>query len=132
MPSRNWRFRVQDMVQAINSIQNRVADLTFSEFQNNETIAKAVFYDFLIIGEAAINIPPEIQLRYPNIPWRVVADMRNVMAHEYFQVNQRIVWNTIENNLAELMRQLEELIAEEEFLNFIGLTQPAHFSCRVL
>ncbi|MGB3656039.1 MAG: DUF86 domain-containing protein [Rivularia sp. (in: cyanobacteria)] len=114
MPSRDWRFRIRDMVQAINSIQNRVTDLTFTDFQNDETIAKAVFYDFLIIGEAAINIPPEIQLRYPNIPWRVVADMRNVMAHEYFQVNQRIVWNTIENNLPELILQLEELIEGEE------------------
>ncbi len=114
MPSRDWRFRVRDMMQAINSIQNRVANLTFADFQANETIAKAVFYDFLIIGEAAINIPPEIQLRYPNIPWRVVADMRNVMAHEYFQVNQKIVWNTIKNNLSELMRQLEESIEGED------------------
>ena len=115
MPSRDWRFRVRDMIQAITSVQNRVADLTFADFQANETIAKAVFYDFLIIGEAAINIPPEIQLRYSNIPWRIVADMRNVMAHEYFQVNQRIVWNTIENNLPELMVQLEELLEGEEF-----------------
>jgi uncharacterized protein with HEPN domain len=101
------------MLEAINSIQNRVAGLSFADFQANETIAKAVFYDFLIIGEAAINIPPEIQLRYANIPWRVVADMRNVMAHEYFQVNQRIVWNTIQNNLPELMLQLEELMEGE-------------------
>ncbi len=50
MPSRDWRFRVRDMIQAITSVQNRVADLTFADFQANETIAKAVFYDFLIIG----------------------------------------------------------------------------------
>ncbi|MBE9214246.1 DUF86 domain-containing protein [Plectonema cf. radiosum LEGE 06105] len=115
MPSRDWRFRIGDMVQAIIAIQNRVANFSFADFQANETIAKAVFYDFLIIGEAPINIPPEVQLRYPKIPWRVIADMRNVMAHKYFQVNQRIVWNTIENNLPELMLQLEELIEKEEF-----------------
>ncbi|BAZ13636.1 hypothetical protein NIES4071_54750 [Calothrix sp. NIES-4071] len=68
----------------------RVAGMSFSDFQSNETIVKAVFYDFLIIGEAAINIPSEIQQRYPNIPWRVIGDMRNVMAHKYFQVNLRI------------------------------------------
>jgi len=103
------------MMQAIAAIQNRVSDLSFNDFQANETIAKAVFYDFLIIGEAAINIPLEIQSRYPNIPWRVIADMRNVMAHEYFQVNQKIVWNTIENNLPQLMLQLEALMEAEEF-----------------
>jgi len=68
VPSRDWRFCIRDMIQAIVAIQNRVADLTFVDFQTNETIAKAVFYDFLIIGEAAINIPPEVQLRYPTIP----------------------------------------------------------------
>ena len=72
MPSRDWRFRIRDMIQAINSIQNRTVGLTFTDFQADETIAKAVFYDFLIIGEAAINIPREIQLRYPSIPWRNV------------------------------------------------------------
>ncbi|MBW4602347.1 MAG: DUF86 domain-containing protein [Calothrix sp. FI2-JRJ7] len=62
----------------------RVAGMTYADFISNETIVKAVFYDFLIIGEAAINIPSEIQQRYPNIPWRIMGDMRNVMAHEYF------------------------------------------------
>ena len=56
MPSRNWHFPIGDMIQAIVAIENRVAGLSFNDFQANETIAKAVFYDFLIIGEAAINI----------------------------------------------------------------------------
>ena len=45
----------------------------------------------------------------------IVGDIPNVMAHEYFQVHQRIVWNTIENNIPELMLQLEELMEEEDF-----------------
>lgn len=48
MPSRDWRFRIQDMLEAINSIQNRVDGLSFADFQANETIVKAVFYDFLL------------------------------------------------------------------------------------
>ena len=63
--------------------------------------------------QQSIFIPSEIQSRYPNIPWRIIADMRNVMAHEYFQVNQKIVWNTIKNNLPELMKKLEDLLEEE-------------------
>lgn len=113
MPYRDWRFRIQDIMQAITAIQTRVAGMNFTDFQSNETVVKAVFYDFLIIGEAAINIPTEIQQRYSNIPWRVMGDMRNVMAHEYFQVNLRTVWNTIENNIAELKLQLQDLIERE-------------------
>lgn len=113
MPYRDWQFRIQDIMQSISAIQTRIAGMSFAEFQSNETIVKAVFYDFLIIGEAAINIPSEIQQRYPNIPWRVMGDMRNVMAHEYFQVNLRIVWSTIQNNIDELNLQLQDLIERE-------------------
>ncbi|NMG20355.1 HepT-like ribonuclease domain-containing protein [Brasilonema bromeliae] len=113
MPSRDWRLRIQDIVQSIAAIRQRTAGMTFEQFQGNETIAKAVLYDFIIIGEAAINVPSDIQSRYPDIPWRIMGDMRNVMAHEYFQVTLRIVWNTIENDLPSLMQQLEEVIEHE-------------------
>lgn len=113
MPSREWQLRIQDIVQSITAIRQRTAGMTFEQFQGNETIAKAVLYDFIIIGEAAINVPSDIQSRYPDIPWRVMGDIRNVMADEYFQVTLRIVWNTIGNDLPSLMRQLEELIEHE-------------------
>jgi len=87
--------------------------MTFDDFRSQETLVKAVLYDFLIIGEAAINIPQEIQVRYPEIPWRIMGDMRNVMAHEYFQVNLNIVWRTIENNLTTVLLQLQELMERE-------------------
>jgi uncharacterized protein with HEPN domain len=113
VPFRDWRQRIQDILISASEIKQRTNGITFEEFKSNSTIAKAVCYDFLIIGEAAINIPLEIQSRYPDIPWRVMGDMRNVMAHEYFQVALKIVWNTIDNNLPSLVLQLQELMAQE-------------------
>jgi uncharacterized protein with HEPN domain len=113
VPSRDWQFRIRDIVQAMTAIQNRVDGLSFAEFRENETVIKAVFYDFLIIGEAATNLPSEIQARYPHIPWRVMGDMRNVIAHEYFQVNLNLVWRTVENNLPEVLIKLQELMETE-------------------
>ncbi len=110
MPSRNWQLRIQDILNAVNSIQRCMAEMSFEEFEQNETDVKAVLYDFVVIGEAAINIPLEIQLRYPQIPWRLMGDMRNVIAHEYFQVNLRILWNTVQNNLPPLIAQFQELL----------------------
>ena len=75
MSSRDWQLRIQDIVRSIAAIAQRTAGMTFEDFQGNETIAKAVLYDFLIIGEAAINVPSEIQSRYPHIPWRVMSDI---------------------------------------------------------
>ncbi|NJL39481.1 MAG: DUF86 domain-containing protein [Leptolyngbyaceae cyanobacterium SM1_4_3] len=87
MSSREWQLRVQDILDAIASTQRLVAGMTFDEFAINEAIVKAVLYNFIITGEASASISPNIQSRYPGIPWSLMSDMRNVMAHEYFQVN---------------------------------------------
>lgn len=113
MSSRGWQLRIQDILAAITSIQRQTAGVTFGEFQANEILAKAVLYDFIIIGEASANVPVEIQSRYDQIPWRLMTDMRNVMAHEYFQVNLMFTWRTIQNNLPPLALQLQDLLARE-------------------
>jgi uncharacterized protein with HEPN domain len=107
--SRNVQTRIQDILSAIDSIQQRTAGMDFEAFSENETIVKAVLYDLIIIGEAAINIPVETQTLEPDIPWRLMSDMRNIMAHEYFRVNLRLTWATIQNNLPPLIPPLQEL-----------------------
>lgn len=80
--------------------------MTFAAFAADEAIAKTVLYNFIIIGEASASIPADIQSCYPEVPWRLMNDMRNVMAHEYFQVNLRLTWGTIQNNLPMVVPQL--------------------------
>jgi len=113
VPSRDWRFRIQDIVASITEIEQRAKDITFEEFAKNQTIVKAVLYDFVVIGEATRNVPDEIQSRYPLIPWRLMGGMRNVVTHEYFQVNLSRVWETIQNDLPSLVPELEEVLERE-------------------
>ncbi|MDJ0904170.1 MAG: DUF86 domain-containing protein [Xenococcus sp. MO_188.B8] len=113
MSSRVWQLRVQDILDAVTSIEQRTAGMTFENFAANETIVKSVLYDFIIIGEASANIPAEIQFRYSQIPWRLMSDMRNIMAHEYFQVNLMLTWRTIKKNLPSLRLQLLDLLESE-------------------
>jgi uncharacterized protein with HEPN domain len=107
--SRNVQTRIQDILSAIDSIRQRTAGMDFEPFSENETIVKAVLYDLIIIGEVAINIPVETQTLAPDIPWRLMSDMRNIMAHEYFRVNRRLTWATIQNNLPPLVARLQAL-----------------------
>lgn len=72
MPSRDWRLRLQDILESIAEIEQCTKGMMFEEFAKNQTTVKAVLYDFIIIGEAAINVPKEIQSRYPLIPWRLI------------------------------------------------------------
>ena len=86
MPSREWKLRIQDILDSISEINQRTQDMTFEDFTENQTISKSILYDFIVIGEAARSIPPEIQSLYPDIPWRLMIAMRNVASHEYFQL----------------------------------------------
>lgn len=110
MCSRAWHLRVQDILIAIAAIQRHTANITFGKFIANEVLVQAVLYNYIIIGEATRNIPREIQTFAPEIPWRVMGDMRNVMAHEYFRVNLEIVWDGIQTDLPPLVPQLQELL----------------------
>ena len=114
MPSREWWLRVQDILGAIDRIQRSTAGMSFEDFSRiAEIMLQGILYNFIIIGEASVNVTDGIKSRYPQIPWRLMGDLRNVMAHEYFQVNQRLVWNTIQNHLPPLVPLLEELLAQE-------------------
>lgn len=116
MSSRNWESRLQDIYHAIQAIQNRTASLTQEQFHDDETILKAVLYDFLIIGEAARLIPEEIRVRYPNIPWRLMIDMRNIVSHEYFQIQIDMVWRSISNDLPPLKEKIIALMQQENII----------------
>jgi uncharacterized protein with HEPN domain len=113
MPSRDWRLRLQDILESISEIQQCTKGITFEQFAISQTTVKAVLYDFIIIGEATRNVSKEIQSRYPLIPWRLMGGMRNVAAHEYFQVNLSRVWETIQEDLPSLVPQLQEVLASE-------------------
>ncbi|MDJ0731885.1 MAG: DUF86 domain-containing protein [Crocosphaera sp.] len=113
MPSREWLLSIQDILDSISEINERTQEMTFEAFIENQTIVKSVLYDLIIIGEATRNVPSEIKSRYPHIPWGLMAGMRNIAAHEYFQVNLSRVWETIEEDLPVLIPQLQELLDNE-------------------
>jgi uncharacterized protein with HEPN domain len=110
MSSRSWQQRIEDILQSIAAIQARTHNLSFAEFEKNETVIKAVLFDFIIIGEATRSIPLEIQAMAPDVPWRLMGDMRNVMTHEYFQVDLQIVWDGIQEDLPNVVKPLSRLL----------------------
>lgn len=113
MSSRGWRERIEDILAAIARIQGRTVGMSLEAFEADDTIANACLYDFIVIGEAAINVPVEIKYRYPDVPWRLMGDMRNVIAHEYFQVELDTVWDTMQNYLPPVVKQLQDILVLE-------------------
>jgi uncharacterized protein with HEPN domain len=110
VPSRNWQNRVRDVLAAIAEIQQFTSGLTFEEFQEDRKTVRAVLYNLAIIGEAVRSIPPEVEDLQPEIPWLDVRGMRNIVIHEYFQVDLSIIWQTIQEDLIPLEHSLCQLM----------------------
>lgn len=91
MPSRSLSNRIRDILNAIDEIQGFTQGMTLQDFQADLKTVKAVLYNMAIIGEAARNLPPDVEELYPEIPWVDVRGIRNVVIHEYFQVNLEII-----------------------------------------
>ena len=78
-------------------------------FMHNELIQDAVLRQLSIIGEAATKLPPELRIQYGDIPWKQVVGLRNVIIHEYSEVNIIRIWDTITNDLPKLQKSLESI-----------------------
>jgi uncharacterized protein with HEPN domain len=110
MSSRQWKFRVEDILKAIEKIERYVDGMTLQKFKQDELVIDAVVRNFEIIGEASKNIPVSLQRSYPDVPWKEMKGMRDVLIHEYFGVDSKILWHTTKKNLPILQKKLEELL----------------------
>ncbi|MFP4168285.1 MAG: DUF86 domain-containing protein [Desulfonatronovibrionaceae bacterium] len=110
MSTRKWQFRLRDMLESSRKIQSYIHGLSFDDFCDDEKTMDAVIRQLTVIGEASAHIPQEVAAAHPEIPWDVIRGMRNVIVHEYFGVNIRIVWTTANKNIPELHNQLEKLV----------------------
>ncbi len=101
---------VWDMTQAIQRIQSFTDDFTFDDYQNDIRTVSAVERQFEVLGEAARRISTEFQLAHPDIDWRRIIGLRNIIAHRYDDVRQEILWTIIHSELTPLLAQLEALL----------------------
>lgn len=114
MRRKKWRFRIRHILEAIKKIQVYTASMSVSDFSVNDLVVDAVLRNFIVIGEASRRIPSEAITAYPTIPWRLMQDMRNVVVHDYPNVNLAVVWDTIQNDLPPLIEPLKKLLEETE------------------
>jgi len=105
---RDYSLYIQDILECIEKIDEFVGDMAYDEFIEDEKTVDAVLRNLEVIGEAAKNVPEELKDRFPDVEWRRMVGLRNIITHEYFGVDMNIIWQAATRNVPET----EPLVAD--------------------
>ncbi len=103
-------FFLLDIQNSLLKIFKYTDNITFEDFINDDKTKDAVERNFEIIGEAVKNLPEEYRNKYPHIPFKQIAGMRDKLIHDYFGIDYEIVWKTIKDKLPEFNTEINKLI----------------------
>jgi uncharacterized protein with HEPN domain len=110
MSKREPKLYLEDVKNSIEKIEEYISGINFEKFSKDTKTIDAVVRNLEIIGEAANGIPDEIVSGNPEIPWKEAIGMRNKVVHEYFGVDEEILWKTITEDLPKFKEQISKLL----------------------
>ena len=90
---------LEDAMGAMERAERFVADMSYEDFIKDEKTVFAVLRAIEVIGEAVKHMPFDFRMKFPDIPWRDIAGMRDILIHVYFAVDLETVWETIKTNI---------------------------------
>ncbi|MBQ4483440.1 MAG: DUF86 domain-containing protein [Prevotella sp.] len=109
------RERLEHILAAIDRVARYTAGKNYDDLVADDMMYYAVVKNIEIIGEAANMLTSEYQSTHPETPWKKVKGMRNYIVHEYFQVDDIVVWDVVTNSLPELREQVVHYLAETDW-----------------
>ena len=110
MSKRIPRLLVIDILSCIERIQEYTVNVSFDDFQNDSKTKDAVLRNITVIGEAANRMPNDFRNRYPEIEWSKIIRSRNIVTHDYDDVDYSIIWKIIKIHLPENQKSLETIL----------------------
>ena len=113
MKKRSAVIFLEDILQAIKKIEKYTNGLNCERFRSDEKSVDAVIRNLEIIGEASKNITSELKNKFPQIPWKKMMGLRNIVAHEYFSIDLNIIWEIASKNLPEVKPRIERILKKE-------------------
>ncbi len=111
---RTYKDYILDILTSIDEIEEFTEGMDFEEFAVDKKTINAVIRSLEVMGEAVKKIPREIREKYPDIPWKYLAGMRDKLIHEYHGVDLEIVWEVIRTEIPPLRQRFEKVLRELE------------------
>ncbi len=112
MEIRNFKWRLGHIVEAIEIIQDRLENTEKDDFVKNYDLQCVIVRQFEIIGEAIGSIDEEVLMKYREVDWYKAKGMRNVIIHQYFDINLDVVWDMAKEDIPVLKKQIEKILCE--------------------
>lgn len=109
---RNNLIYIKDILENMENIDKFSKDINYEQFIKDKKINYAVVRCIEIIGEAAKNVSKEIRSKYPHVPWKEMAGMRDKVIHFYFGVNLEKVWLVVTRDIPKLKPEIQKILRE--------------------
>jgi len=106
MSDRNILLFIDDALESIEAIENYIDGITYETFIEDRKTYSATIREYIVIGEAISKTIDQLNREIPDFPWRAIKDFRNIVVHEYFGVDPRIVWDLSTIELHALKEKL--------------------------
>ena len=107
--ARNIKLFLEDILKSINNINEYTQGMGYEKFKSDRKTVDAVVRNLEIIGEATKNIPDKIKKKYPEVDWKGAAGMRDKLSHEYFGVDEKILWKTVKGDIPAFEIQIKNI-----------------------
>ena len=111
---RAFNLYLQDILEAIERVEQYTQGMNLEEFSKSKITMDAVLRNLEIIGEAATQLLTDKKEKYNKVPWEDIQNFRIVAAHHYWKIDKVTIWDIIENQLNTLSQQIQEILEKED------------------
>jgi len=103
------KFHLERIMESIDRVEKFLNNANFSDFEKNEMMFDATLMQIINIGETIIRLSNHYKEKHNDLPWNQAIGMRNQIAHGYFEIKPRVVWNTAKKDLPELKKKINNI-----------------------